>query len=206
MTKKTTIPAGYRQDAKGRLWPESQIKPIDLTRDQLVTDIVAAAKVLSGSIGEFKSSKFADIAAFLQLSAEQHGVKLGGAKGNLSLVSFDGRFKVQRAIAENITFDEQLQAAKVLIDECLADWTRGARGEVRLLVQDAFRADSAGNIRTAEVLRLRRIEITDERWQRAMTAISDAIQVIGSKSYLRVYERDEDTGEYRAIPLDVAGA
>ena len=31
-----TIPAGYRQDAKGCLIPESLIKPIDLARDQLV--------------------------------------------------------------------------------------------------------------------------------------------------------------------------
>ena len=206
MTEDTTIPAGYRQDAKGRLVAESQIKPIDLLRDQLVTEIVANAKVLSGSIRKFKDTTFADTAAFIQLSAEKHGVRLGGTKGNVTLLSFDGRYKVQRAIAEHITFDEQLQAAKVLIDECLVEWTKDARGEVRLLVQDAFRADSAGNIRTGEVLRLRRLEITDERWQRAMKAIGDAVQVIGSKSYIRVYERDEETGEYRPIPLDVAGA
>jgi hypothetical protein len=38
-----------------------------------------------------------------------------------------------------------------------------------------------------------------------MDAISEAIQVVGSKSYIRVYERSE-VGEYRPIALDVANA
>lgn len=205
MTAATEIPAGYRQDAKGRLIAESQIKPIDKLRDELVTGIVAKAKVLSGCIREFKDNTFADTAAFVQLSAEQHGVKLGGTKGNVTLLSFDGRYKVLRAIAESITFDERLQAAKELIDQCLREWTEGARPEVNTLVQDAFRVDKAGNIRTAQVLGLKRLNITDARWLRAMQAISEAVQVVGSKSYVRVYERNH-TGEYRPIPLDVAGA
>jgi hypothetical protein len=33
--------------------------------------------------------------------------------------------KIQRNIAEHIVFDERLQAAKQLIDECLKEWTEG---------------------------------------------------------------------------------
>ncbi|WP_368565528.1 DUF3164 family protein [Pseudoxanthomonas sp. UTMC 1351] len=200
------IPAGYRQDNQGRLVAASQIRPIDLQRDELVQELVAKARDLSTQIGKFKTESFNDIAAFVSLSAEAYGVKLGGTKGNISLLSFDGRYKVQRAIAEAIVFDERLQAAKSLIDECLREWTEGARTEVRTLVQDAFRVDKAGNIRTAQVLGLRRLDITDERWLRAMQAIGDAVQVVGSKSYVRIYERDEESGQYHAIPLDVAGA
>jgi len=68
----------------------------------------------------------------------------------------------------------------------------------------AFRVDQAGNIRVQEVLGLRRLNIEDERWQRAMGAIADAVQVVGSKSYLRVYERVDGTASYRQIPLDVS--
>jgi len=206
MTDNSPIPAGYRQDAQGRLVAEAQIKPIDLARDQLVTELVNRAKVLSTVITDFKQHAFADIAAFVQLSAEEYGVRLGGTKGNVTLLSFDGRYKVLRAIAESITFDERLQAAKSLIDDCLREWTEGARTELQTLVQDAFRVDKAGNIRTAQVLGLRRLDITDERWLRAMQAIGEAVQVVGSKSYIRVYERDDNTGQYQPIPLDVAGA
>ncbi|MNG28328.1 hypothetical protein D3C84_1135770 [compost metagenome] len=52
---------------------------------------------------------------------------------------------------------------------------------------------------------LRRLEIADARWLRAMDAIGDACQVAGSKSYIRVYERAGDSDQYRAISLDVAG-
>jgi hypothetical protein len=36
-----------------------------------------------------------------------------------------------------------------------------------------------------------------------MEAITESIQVSGSKEYLRVYTREEN-GEYKPVPLDVA--
>lgn len=200
------IPAGYRQDARGHLIPEEQIKPIDLARDQLVLDIVGRASTLATQLQTFKRSAFDDIEALVSLSAEQYGVNMGGKKGNVSLVSFDGRYKVLRAIADRITFDERLQAAKVLIDECLNDWTDKGPGELRVIVQDAFDVDKAGNINVGKILSLRRHKIDDPRWKRAMDAISDAVQVIGTTPYLRVYERVGNSDKYQLLNLDVAGA
>lgn len=198
-------PTGYLPDASGRLVPVETIKPIDLARDQLVNEIFAQALAMSRQMTAFKRRTFGDIEAFVELSAEQYDVKLGGGKGNVTLLSFDGRYKVQRAIAEHLCFDERLQAAKALIDECITAWSDGARVEIRVLVNSAFQVDKEGKINTGRVLGLRRLEITDERWLRAMKAISDAVQVVGSKSYVRVYERDA-AGEYQQIALDVAGA
>ena len=87
----------------------------------------------------------------------------------------------------------------------MLEWTEGARPEVVTLVNDAFRTDTKGEVRTANVLALRRLEITDERWQRAMKAIAEACQVVGSKDYIRVHERVGDSDQWRAIPLDIAG-
>lgn len=198
------IPAGYWQNAQGALIPEKTIKPIDRERNDLVLDIVDRARALSEQIAAFKAQTFADIAAFVDLSLEQYETNLGGKKGNLTLYSFDGRFKVQRAIQEHLQFDERLQAARTLIDECLADWTADARPEVQAIVAGAFNTDKQGNISTGRVLALRRLEIKDERWQRAMNAIGEAIQVVGSKSYVRVYERVGESDFYRVIPLDIA--
>lgn len=200
----TKIPDGYRADAYGRLVPESQIRPIDLARDALVRELVQAAIPLRDALRAFRGRAFGDIQAFVDLSAEQYSARVGGQKGNVTLISFDGKYKVQRAISETITFDERLQAAKALIDECLSDWVKGARAEIAALVNDAFRVDNTGNIRTGSVLGLRRLNITDDRWIRAMQAISDAVQIVGSKTYLRLYERD-DHGVYQPISLDVSG-
>lgn len=203
--QQNTIPDGYRMDSQRRLVAEILIKPLDLARDALVLELVEKARVASRGLAQFKAAAFGDIDAFVEMSAEEYGAKLGGKKGNVSLISFDGRYKIQRAIQESIAFDERLQAARALIDECLEEWTAGARPEVVTLVNDAFRTDTKGDIRTARVLALRRLEIADERWQRAMQAIGEACQVIGSKSYIRVYERVGDTDQYQSISLDIAG-
>lgn len=203
--QQNTLPEGFWKDAQGRLVPESMVKPIDQERDRLVKHLVEHASKLSNALAGFKAAAFGDIEAFIELSAEQYSAKVGGKKGNVTLYSYDGRFKIQRAVQESIVFDERLQAARALIDDCLRDWTKGARPEVVTLVNDAFRTDTKGEIRTARVLALRRLEIHDERWQRAMTAIGEACQVIGSKSYIRVYERIGDSDQYKAISLDIAG-
>lgn len=199
------IPPGYWPDARGNLIPVDAIKPIDKERDALVKELVEKAKALNAALQAFKQSAFGDIAAFVELSAEQYGVKWGGRVGNIQLLSFDGKYKVLRAIQESITFDERLQAAKALIDQCLTDWTKDARPELKAIVNRAFTADKQGNINTNAVLSLRRFKFTDQRWGTAMEAIAESVQVTGSKSYIRLYERVGDSDQYRAVVLDIAG-
>ena len=200
----TAIPEGFWKDAKGCLVPESMIKPIDRTRDELARDLGQRAKAMSASLRDFKTTVFNEINAFVDLSAEQYDVKLGGKKGNLTLYSFDGAIKIQVAIAEHMVFDERLQAAKHLIDECIIDWSQGSRDEIKVLVQAAFQTDKEGKINTGRVLALRRLDIRDEKWQKAMQAISESLQVVGSKEYIRFYERVGDSDQYQPISLDLA--
>ncbi|MTD32542.1 DUF3164 family protein [Paludibacterium denitrificans] len=199
------IPRGYKKDAKGRLIPVETIKPIDIARDELVSEIVKKAVEVKAHLATFKATAFADIQAFIELSGERYGAKVGGAKGNVSLTTFDGRYQIKRAVSDTLTFDEGLQAAKALIDECVHEWTEGARSEIRALINDAFNVDKEGKISTGRILGLRRLEIQDEKWQRAMTALSDSVRVQCSKSYIRVYERVGEADQYQPIPLDIAG-
>lgn len=198
------IPEGFMADAKGRLVPINMIPQIDIMRDTLVNELVVKAKGLRDAMAEFKDGAFSDVQAFVDLSLEQHGVKWGGSKGNVSLVSFDGKFKVIRAIQDSISFDEGLQAAKVLIDECIEKWTEGSRSEVRALINDAFQVDKEGKISTGRILSLRRLNIEDEVWERAMEALSGSIRIQCSKSYIRLYERVGDSDQYQAISLDMS--
>jgi hypothetical protein len=198
-------PKGYWVDARGIMTPEEVVKAIDKERDSLVGEMVERAISINSVLSEFKLRAFADIQAFVDLSAEKYGAKKGGAKGNVTLFTFDGRFKIQRAMQDKLQFDERLQAAKTLIEECISGWTEGVRPEIHILISEAFSTDKEGNINTGRVLALRRYDIEDERWKNAMDAISEAIQVVGSKSYIRVYERVGDSGEYKPISLDIAG-
>lgn len=203
--KDNAIPAGYWKDSRGVLTPESLVKPVDKERDALVRAIVARAIPLSQSLRDFKQDTFADIQALIDLSAEQYGATIGGKKGNVTLYTYDGRYKVQRAMQDRIAFDERIQAAKELIDACLAEWTQDARPELMAIIDRAFTTDKEGEINPGRVLQLRRHGITDPRWLRAMDALAEAVQVVSSKSYVRIYERVGESDQYVPISLDIAG-
>ena len=196
----------YWRDAKGNLTPAGLVKEIDKARDALVHEWVERGRDLSKAISHFKEGIFGDVQAFIELSAEKYGAKVGGNKGNVTLFSYDGKYKIQRAINESLQFDERIQAAKVLIDECLNEWSEGSRPELKALIERAFNVDKEGNLNTSRILGLRRVEIQDERWQNAMQAISESVQVVSSKAYVRLYERVGETDQYVPIALDVAGA
>lgn len=200
----TQVPDGYKEDGTGALRPVDAIKKIDLLRDDLVMEIVNKAKVKRDELVTLKAEIYGDIESFVDLSSEQYGVKRGGKKGNVTLTSFDGKYKIIKANADNVVFDERLQAAKALIDECLAEWSKGAHPGLVTIVNDAFRTDQKGELRTNRVLALRRHDINDIRWKNAMDAIADSLQVVGSKTYIRVYERIGQTDRYKQIPLDIA--
>jgi hypothetical protein len=195
---------GYMQNAQGHLVPLEQVSAYDRTRDELVRDIVDGAKKVQAGIQEFKIEALGDVTAFLELAMEHYGAKGAGAKGNAQLLSFDGMRRVQVAVAEYLTFDERLQAAKALVDECLTEWTENARPEVRALVNQAFEVDKEGNVSPAKVLPLLKLEIRDARWQQAMQAIRDSLTVQYSKKYIRFYERSGPEEKWQAIALDIA--
>ncbi|ECR8362565.1 DUF3164 family protein [Salmonella enterica] len=199
-----SAPEGYWIDARGVMTPADMVKQPDKDRDALVGEIIERALPLHKSLSEFKLSVFADTQAFRELSGEMYGAKVGGEKGNMTLYSWDGVYKVQVAIAERLAFDERLQAAKSLIDECLKEWTEDSRPEVISLIDEAFQVDKEGEVSTSRILRLRRLDIQDERWLNAMRAINDAILVVGSKKYVRLYRRVGDNNQYEPISLDLA--
>lgn len=207
MSKETATPVTilndteYMTDEKGRLNPVAAIKPIDLLRDETVTDIAAKVLRLNALMTAEKEALFELIYDFLELSANEYDTKYGGEKGNVGLPSYDGKYKVQIAMSDNIVFDERLQIAKNLIDECISEWSAGSATEIMTLVNDAFQVDKEGKVSTYRVLGLRRHDFDHPKWLKAMAAIADAMQVTSTKKYIRMYERD-DKGKYIQIPLD----
>lgn len=193
----------YLEDAKGKLIPLAQVADDHRLRDTLVREKIAKVEDLQKQLAAFKIEVMADIAAFIQLSAEKYDVVVGGTKGNVQLTTVKGDMRIIRQVSENLAFDEKLIAAKALIDECIIDWSAGSRPEIQTLVQDAFQTDQQGKINTGRVLGLRRLRIEDEKWQRAMEAISDSIHVQDTKAYVR-FQRRSKTGRWETIPLDLA--
>jgi hypothetical protein len=197
------IPAGYLRNAAGHLVPLDLVSEIDKTRDALVQEIVEKAGDLRGLMADFKADAFGDIQAFAELSAEKYGIKLGGIKGNITLCSYDGRYQIKLAQADIKIFDERLQAAKELVDACIHRWTEGSRAEIKALVEHAFQTDREGKISLGRIYTLMQLEIEDVEWQTAMQALRDSMQVVSTKAYLRIYERNQ-AGKFEQLALDLA--
>lgn len=205
MKKDMPVPEGCMRNSRGGFDPIECVKPVDKLRDEMVKEIVRESLIASQRLKEMKQKFFETISSFVELSAEQYGVKPKGKKGNMQFMSYDGEYKVLVSVNENIIFDERLQIAKDLIDDCINDWSQDSRSEIRALIQDAFYVGKSGQINRNRILGLRRLDIQDERWQKAMQAISDSIQVSDSKSYVRIYQRDpKDSDKYNMINLDIS--
>lgn len=196
----------YLADAKGALVPVSLIKPQHLLEDEMVRKVMGYAIALSEQIRRFKEHTFDDLGAFEALLLQEYGCTVGGAKGNKTLTSHDGLFKITVQVADNIVFGSELQIAKGLIDECLNEWAQGSRDEIRAIVTRAFNTDKAGQINRSEIFMLLRLEITDPRWLQAMRAIRDAMRVEGSKTYVRCYRRENCASAWQAVTIDLAKA
>lgn len=199
-----TIPEGYMKNAQGHLVPRANVREQDLMRDEVARSLAGEASVLNKALAAYKKKALGDIADLVKIAGERYDVVLGGKKGNVCINTYDGKYKVQRSVADRIQFTEEIEAAKALINQCIARWSEGANDNIRAIVDRAFSKDTKGQLKTASVLDLMRLDIDDDEWKRAMEAIRDSIQTTGTATYVRVYERIGDSDQYKAIPLDLA--
>lgn len=210
----TPIPTGRRTidgvdhigDGKGGWTPVSLVKAQHLLEDDMVRKIMGFAVAISVQVARFKEHTFDDIGGFEALLAQEYGATVGGTKGNKTLMTHDGLFRLQVQVADNVVFGPELQIAKSLIDECLNEWASGVRDELRAIVTRAFNTDKEGQVNRAQIYMLLRLDIEDARWQRAMTAIRDAMRVVGSKTYIRAYRRTAFDAPWLAVTIDLAKA
>jgi hypothetical protein len=196
----------YMRDAKGNLVPLENVKPQHKLEDETVRKIVGYAEELSAQISRFRNHTFADLLSLTALLAQEYDSQKGGKKGNTTFQTVDGCRKVQVQVSDFIDFGPEIQIAKSLIDECLNEWAADSRPEIRSIVTRAFNTDKEGQINKSEIFMLMRLEIEDARWQRAMTALKDAMRITGSKSYVRFYRRDQPDADWQAITIDLAKA
>lgn len=195
------VPDGYMRNAVGHLVPIESIKEVDLLRDGLVKKIVAEARDVSSMLAQFKKSVAGDVQAHFELVAEEYKKNMTDSKVSFDLFSFDGKYKLTREYAERLDFDERLQVAKALVDECLHEWSQDSGPELKTIVEQAFKVNKKGKINTRQILSLRSYKIDHPTWKQAMEAISDAVTVVDTCIYYRLYERD-DEGKYHQLALD----
>ena len=199
-----TVPPGFVANAKRHMIPGELVRDADRLENDVVRRILAFGLDLADQIARFRAHTFEDLAAFLDLLGEQYGRRKTAGKGGYSCTSYDGRLKVQVGVQDRITFGPELQVARELVNECLADWAAGSQPEARAIIQDAFSVDKHGSVNREAIFRMRRLQIDDERWKRAQQAVSDSIRVEGAKAHVRLYKRPTPEAKWVQVPINIA--
>lgn len=192
----------YMRDSKNRLTPVDQIPERDLLEDQLVRGVFASFMGVRELMRAAKARAMDDVQAFRAAMAERHNVTMGGEKGNLQFLTFDGRYRLQVSVQNVLQVNSDVEVAEQLINQCLDKWTKGSPMPLRAIVDRAFKRNADGVLSTAALVELRGLKIDDEDWNRAMGILADAMRVVATREYIRVHERKESGWEL--VPLDLA--
>ncbi|MFA6843882.1 MAG: DUF3164 family protein [Sphaerochaetaceae bacterium] len=191
----------YYKDAKGNLIPEDFVKPVDQLRDDLIERIIKKTTEIKENMEITKKGILEDIEAFMDISAAEYGIKMGGKKGNLTLTTFDGQYKVSLKVSDRQSFTEGVYLGKEIIDKCIERWSNGANANLKIIVNQAFQLNQSGKMDIVKILSLRKLDIKDEEWKKAMDIISDSIQVDMTKTYFQIYKRNKE-GVYQHVNLN----
>lgn len=196
--------AQYLRNAQGDLTAVTNIKAMDLLMDGMVRKISAYAEDLSAELARFAVHTDADIAALDALIAQDYGIEPKETKGNRTFTSFDGCQMVKVAVSDRIVLGPELQAAKTVLDAMITERGEGVDPFLMTLIQRAFKVDQEGKVDVRAILALRRMEVADPRWAEFTRAIDDAVRVVGSKRYIRIYRRPHHQAQWSMVPLDLA--
>ena len=176
-------------DSKGRPVPEEYIRPEDKRRDKLVESILKRVSKLSAKLESEKTEIVDAIEKYLKELAKDNKVREGW-KGNILLYNFSQNLCIERRIDETVSFDERLQLVKTTIDKWISQKLKDTDPTLSKVIAQAFSVDKQGRINTAMLLKLKRIDIQDAEWKKAMQLLDDSIFVKSSKMALRFRSKD----------------
>ncbi|BBO84507.1 sulfate transporter [Desulfosarcina ovata subsp. sediminis] len=194
---------GHWIDGAGNAVPVKYVGQFDKMSDRVVGKLSRRAKQLSEQLANFKGDIFAEIDSLITEMKALYGEDHRTDVGNKVLSDFSNTLKVEIKVNKILEFDQRISLAKEIIDECIKRWSKGGDEKVKLLVDHAFQVDKKGNLDRDRLLSLRKLEIRDTDWRKAMDIIADSLKVTGARSYVRFLAKD-DSGMWRTVPLDIA--
>lgn len=199
-----------QQTAKEKVWkdeqgieiPYNRTKPVERNKERAAYKLAKEAVVLNVMLQKFKgdiNKTCEDI--FQQVLTESERTKVG--KGNFTWYNFDGSIKIEVSVNENIDFDTLLiEKAKQKLLDLIGESISAEKDMIKELVLSAFQT-SKGKLDTKKILGLKKhaSRIKDKRYHEAMQLIDSSIRRPDSKTYFRVWVKDE-SGQHKNIDLN----
>lgn len=190
------------RDSNGNDVPVKYVSKYDKARDRVTRRILARFLKARKELEKIVADCIVDL-------DELRGTKDKlGSKGNFSAQSFDGLISVEIRQQYNIRLDERVARAREMmlayVDGILEKVGGNDAQALRLIVQEAFRANSDGILPTGKILSLMRMEIDNGTWREAKLILQDAIKPQKGKRYLKCNRRASIQDDFRSIRLDIS--
>jgi hypothetical protein len=189
-------------DSNGHKVPLKYVCAYDKARDKATRRILARFEKARATLEAVVADSIKDLDELAKLKESL------GEKGNFSARSFDGLIQVSIRQQYNIRLDERVIRARELMLEYVGSVLDRVNGvdvsALRLLVNDAFKANSQGFLSTGRVLSLMRMEVDNAKWREAKRILQEALKPEKGKQYLICEKRQTTQGDFRAIRLDIA--
>ena len=189
-------------DSNGNAIPLKYVSAYDKARDRVTRRILARFEKARAALEAVVADSIKDLDELSKLKESL------GAKGNFSARSFDGLIQVAIRQQYNIRLDERVVRARELMMEYINGVLDRVDGvdvsALRLLVTEAFKANSQGYLSTGRVLALMRMEVNDAKWREAKKILQEALKPEKGKQYLICEARKSTQGDFKAIRLDIA--
>jgi hypothetical protein len=189
-------------DSNGDKVPLKYVCAYDKARDRVTRRILARFEKARAALEAVVADSIKDLDELAKLKESL------GEKGNFSARSFDGLIQVSIRQQYKIRLDERVIRARELMLEYVSSVLDRVNGvdvsALRLLVNDAFKANSQGFLSTGRILSLIRMEVNNEKWREAKMILQDALKPEKGKQYLICERRKTTQGDFRAIRLDIA--
>lgn len=198
---------GMWRNKEGDYVHPDMVTPDKQLEDEVVDKLIDDATGIQNRIIKFKTKAFEECYGFVDLLRQRYDMeRITSKSGTVTLKNFDGTKIVEIQVAKLISFDQKLSLAKEKIDEYLTLKTFGADAEIQTLITRAFDVKN-GKVDAKQILSLKAYPITHDLWKEAMSMIDDAIEIVGTKSYIRFRYRKngEVDGSLEHIVLDIAG-
>lgn len=190
-------------DGMGNPVPPRYVPPVDKRRDKLVTRLVEKAQKTSKQLEALRQETLDAIEAYLTSVQKDYKINERTVEGNKRLSDFSHSVRLELKKGKYIDFDERLNVAKGLIDDCIEKWSEGSDDRIKALVDQAFQVNERGRLNKDRILGLQKLKFKDPTWTKAMKLINDSIQVVGSRDYVTFHVRNKK-GDWESIPLDIA--
>jgi hypothetical protein len=189
-------------DSNGDKVPLKYVCAYDKARDRVTRRILARFEKARAALEAVVADSIKDLDELAKLKESL------GEKGNFSARSFDGLIQVSIRQQYKIRLDERVIRARELMLDYVGSILDRVDGvdvsALRLLVMEAFKANSQGFLSTGRVLSLMRMEVNSDKWREAKMILQDALKPEKGKQYLQCEKRNSTQEDFHAIRLDIA--